>query len=202
MERTMNIAVIAGGNRINSTSTLLLRYMEKELIKQDIEVTFIDLHKLPLPLYSADQPEITQELQLPIFTSPETMEYFENNVKQLVEAAQKADGLILGTPEYHGSFSGTLKNALDYLGSAQFEGKPVLVASSAAGAVGVSSLTQLQTIVRNLHGINCTEWVSIGGDNRNFGEDGEPEQDKVKQRVLYALEHLTRLVRQLRLSGE
>ncbi|MGU3473595.1 NADPH-dependent FMN reductase [Paenibacillus sp. D51F] len=198
----MNIAVIAGGNRINSTSTLLLRYMEKELSKQDIEVTFIDLHKLPLPLYSADQPGVTQKLQLPIFTSPETMEYFESNVKQLVAAAQNADGIILGTPEYHGSFSGTLKNGLDYLGSAQFEGKPVLVASSAAGAVGVSSLTQLQTVVRNLHGINCTEWVSIGGDSRNFGEDGEPEQDKVKQRVLYALEHLTRLVRQLRLSGE
>ncbi|QJC53423.1 NAD(P)H-dependent oxidoreductase [Paenibacillus albicereus] len=178
----MKIAIIAGGNRKEATSTQLLRYMEKALQEKDIEVTFIDLYRHELPLYSADAVEPSEQIDL------------------LVQAVAGADGVILGTPEYHGSFSGTLKNALDYLGAAQFEGKPVLVASSAAGAVGVSSLTQLQTVVRNLHGINCTEWVSIGGDARSFGADGEPASDKVKQRVLYALEHLTRLVRQLRLA--
>ncbi|MCM3748377.1 NAD(P)H-dependent oxidoreductase [Paenibacillus pasadenensis] len=180
----MKIAIIAGGNRKEASSTQLLRYMEKSLQEKEISVTFIDLYQHQLPLYSPDSSEPSEQ------------------VDALIQAVSAADGVILGTPEYHGSFSGVLKNALDYLGAAQFEGKPVLVASAAAGAVGVSSLTQLQTIVRNLHGINCTEWVSIGGDNRQFGEDGEPANDKVKQRVLYALAHLTRLVKQLRLSEE
>lgn len=33
-------------------------------------------------------------------------------------------------------------------------GKPVLSVSSAGGPVGVSSLTHLQSIMRNLHGVN------------------------------------------------
>ncbi|SDT13996.1 NAD(P)H-dependent FMN reductase [Paenibacillaceae bacterium GAS479] len=178
----MKIAIIAGGNRKDSSSTQMLRYMEKALKEKGIQITFVDLYQHQLPLYSPDSSEPSAQ------------------VDALVQAVSDADGIILGTPEYHGSFSGVLKNALDYLGAAQFEGKPVLVANASAGAVGVSSLTQLQTVVRNLHGINCTEWVSLGGDNRNFAEDGQPANDKTKQRILYALEHLTRLVKQLRLS--
>ena len=32
-------------------------------------------------------------------------------------------GLILGTPEYHGGYSGMLKNALDSMRVAEFEGR-------------------------------------------------------------------------------
>ena len=35
---------------------------------------------------------------------------------------KEAQGIILGTPEYHGSFSGVLKNALDLMGFEEFEG--------------------------------------------------------------------------------
>jgi len=39
------------------------------------------------------------------------------NVAALRRQVQEADGIILGTPEYHGSFSGVLKNALDHMAS-------------------------------------------------------------------------------------
>ncbi len=32
----------------------------------------------------------------------------------------------LGTPEYHAGYSGVLKNALDYMGFAEFEGKMIV----------------------------------------------------------------------------
>lgn len=44
--------------------------------------------------------------------------------------------------------------------------------SSSGGAVGTSSLLQLQAIVRNLHGINSPEWISIGGAQRSLLVDG------------------------------
>ncbi len=41
------------------------------------------------------------------------------------EEVAGAQGIILGTPEYHGSFSGVLKNALDLMGFDEFEGKMI-----------------------------------------------------------------------------
>jgi NAD(P)H-dependent FMN reductase len=42
-----------------------------------------------------------------------------------------ATGIIIGTAEYHGGYSGVLKNALDLMGFAEFEGKTI-------GLLGVS----------------------------------------------------------------
>jgi hypothetical protein len=46
----------------------------------------------------------------------------------------------------------------------------------------------LQTIVRNVHGVNCPEWISLGGENRKFTPDGEPENPKIRERVLRTVE--------------
>jgi NAD(P)H-dependent FMN reductase len=94
-----------------------------------------------------------------------------------------------------------LKNALDFLGFDQFDSKAVLAVSSSGGAVGVSPLTHLQTIVRNLHGVNCPEWISIGGENRGFTPDGEPENEKVKERVNKVLAYFVNLALTLRKAG-
>jgi NAD(P)H-dependent FMN reductase len=37
------------------------------------------------------------------------------NTKEFQDKAMEADFLIFGTPNYHGSYSGILKNALDYI---------------------------------------------------------------------------------------
>ena len=42
----------------------------------------------------------------------------------------RANGVILATPNYHGTLSGVLKNALDLMSMREFEGK-------VAGLVGV-----------------------------------------------------------------
>jgi NAD(P)H-dependent FMN reductase len=85
-------------------------------------------------------------------------------MQRLLEEVKDGDGLVLVTPEYHGSISNALKNALDYITQDQVSGKTVLSVSSAGGSFEVSSLTHLQTIIvpTNLHGINCSEWISIG----------------------------------------
>jgi azobenzene reductase len=178
----MHIVLIAGSNRKNASSTKLLRYRAKELEKKGAKATVIDLMETPVPIYSPDSEEI------------------DSNTERMMQAVANADGVVLGTPEYHGSVSGVLKNALDYLGGAHFSGKPVLSVSSSGGAVGVSSLTHLQSIVRNLHGINCPEWVSIGGESRRFTAEGAPEAENVRLRVNRALDSLLNLSERLRIK--
>ncbi|MEV5029864.1 NADPH-dependent FMN reductase [Paenibacillus sp. LPE1-1-1.1] len=151
----MKIVIITGSNRKSATSTRLAVNMGQLISKKGHQVQLFDLFETPLPFYS-----------------PEGIGFDHATVQSLQQAMLQADGVVLATPEYHGSLSGVLKNALDFLGQEHFRGKAVLSMSSSGGAVGTSSLLQLQSIVRNLHGINSPDWVSIGGAQRNELADG------------------------------
>ncbi|MFE5319083.1 NADPH-dependent FMN reductase [Paenibacillus sp. NPDC056579] len=172
----MKITILAGSNRKQSTSTQLCRYIQTVLEGKECEVTLIDLNQSPVPIYSPD------------------VEANDTNLLFMKQQLKDADGIVLATPEYHGAPSGVLKNALDHVGFEQFDGKVVLSVSSTGGAVGVSSLQQLQTIVRNVHGINCPEWISIGGDQRVFTPEGEPADTKVKDRVHRTVNYFVHMV--------
>lgn len=172
----MNILLVAGSNRKGATSTRLCHYVRKLIAAKGHEARIFDLFERPVPFYSPDHDA-----------------GHDANLRDLKKAAAEADAIVLSTPEYHGGISGVLKNALDHLGFEHFDGKVVLSMSSSGGAVGVSSLQQLQTVVRNVHGVNCTEWISIGGDNRTFTPDGEPENEKIRERVDKTVNYFLRM---------
>lgn len=176
----MKITIVAGSNRKQATSTQLSQYLKTVLEAKDSQVTLIDLNASPLPFYSPD------------------VEHHDENLNAFKKSLKEADGIVLVTPEYHGAPSGVLKNALDHVGFEQFDGKVVLSVSSAGGAVGVSSLQQLQTIVRNVHGINCPEWISIGGEQRTFTAEGEPADAKTKERVQRTVIYFAQMVQSFR----
>jgi len=185
----MNVVAIAGSNRSGSTSTRLAKYIVAELRRQGVQAELYDLHQNPLPFYSPDE---THE--------------DHGGLSELKRMLAGADGIVLASPEYHGSISGVLKNALDHLGKEHFGGKPVLSMTSAGGPVGISSLQQLQAIVRNLHGINCPEWISVGGEQRMLFE-AEPAsympEHAIGDRIHSALRGFLELVRRVRgRSGE
>jgi azobenzene reductase len=176
----MRIAIIAGSNRLNSSSTRMARFIGERLRTDGHPVDFWDLHQKPLPFYAPDD------------------EGQSEAVDQLAGMIMGADAIVLSTPEYHGSLSGVLKNALDYLDGDHFNGKLVLCISSAGGAVGVSSLQHLQVIVRNVYGVNCPEWISIGADQRRFDEYGVPVHPPLRARVDRVLGTFVKLAEKLR----
>lgn len=180
----MEIVLITGSLREGATSTRLAQYIERLIQAEGHKTHLFDLYRQPLPFYS---PEETNN---------------HEHVKWLKERLRGASGIVLATPEYHGAMSGVLKNALDHLGQEEFGGKAVLSISSSGGPVGVSSLQQLQAVVRNLHGVNCPEWISIGGGQRKVFE--RPIQDPyeidtgMNDRVHLVLGTFLRLARILR----
>ncbi|CAM2947020.1 NADPH-dependent FMN reductase [Paenibacillus sediminis] len=180
----MNIVIITGSNRRASTSTKLAEYIKEYIVRREYQVKLFDLYRTPLPFYSPDESF-----------------YDHKGLAELQSAMKKADAIVLASPEYHGGMSGVLKNALDHLGQTHFSGKPVLCVSSAGGAVGVSSLQQMQATVRNLHGINCPEWLSIGGSQRQRFElenadyeDGNEIEARIR-RVVDSFLRLAQIVR-------
>ncbi|MEF8779429.1 MAG: NAD(P)H-dependent oxidoreductase [Haloferacaceae archaeon] len=72
------------------------------------------------------------------------------SAEAFTRALREADAIVLGTPMYHGSFSGVLKNALDHCGFDEFEGKTVGLLAVAGGAFPVTALDQLRSVCRSL----------------------------------------------------
>jgi NAD(P)H-dependent FMN reductase len=175
----MKIIILPGSNRKDATSTALCKYIQQLLEEKGCEVSLFDLYETPVPFYGKG------------------IVYDDANLRRMKQLFLDAQAVVLATPEYHGTMSGVLKNALDHLGSDHFSSKPVLSVSSAGGAVGVSSLQNLQTVVRYVHGINCPEWISIGGDNRRFTPEGEPADAKTKERVHRTVDYFFQMTKSL-----
>ena len=108
---------------------------------------------------------------------------------RLNELVRQSEGLIWATPEYHGSFSGVLKNALDLGSFDEYEGKAVALLGVAGGAIGATqALGHLRGIARTLHCLCINEQVSIPRSYSAFDAEGNLKDPK----LLAGLEHMMR----------
>jgi len=106
------------------------------------------------------------------------------DVLRLRQDVRDAQGIILGTPEYHGSFSGVLKNALDLMGFREFEGKMVGLVGVSGGKMGaVHALDGLRTVGRTLHAWVIPEQVSIPQAWRLFDDEVSLKDVALEERV-------------------
>lgn len=107
------------------------------------------------------------------------------NVLRLREDLRNAQGIILGTPEYHGGFSGVLKYALDLTGFDEFEGKMIGLVGVAGGKTGAGeSLSSLRAVGRALHAWVVPKQVSIPEAWRKFDPDGQLKDRQLEERLL------------------
>jgi len=106
-------------------------------------------------------------------------------VQRLRADVRRAQGILIGTPEYHGSFSGVLKNALDLLGFDEFEGKMIGLLGISGGRMGaVDALNSLRTIGRALHAWVIPQQATIPEAAHAFDEHGRLRNKALEQRVL------------------
>lgn len=103
---------------------------------------------------------------------------------RLRHTMRAAQGIIWATPEYHGSFSGVLKNALDLLSFEEFSGKMIGLVGVAGGAVGaINSLNALRTVGRTLGAWVIPHQASIASVYRAFDGKGKLTDPKLQDRV-------------------
>jgi FMN reductase len=119
-------------------------------------------------------------------------------VQRLQQKVSEANGIILATPNYHGSLSGVLKNALDLMSMREFEGKVVgLIGVSGGRMGGAFTLNTLRAIGRTLHAwvIPSEAWV-YNADSA-FSEDGHIKDPRSEERVHDVGRKIARLTRML-----
>lgn len=138
----MLIVGIGGTQRDRSSSEVCLRVALEGAERLGAEIRCFSGTSLLLPHYNPADPERSDE------------------ARALVEAVRSADGLVLASPGYHGTVSGLVKNALDYIEDTAKDDRPYL-ADLPVGAIGVAwgnqaavnTLRTLRDITHALRGI-------------------------------------------------
>lgn len=101
---------------------------------------------------------------------------------EVVRLVRAADAVLLGTPMYHGSYSGVLKNALDHCGFDEFEGKTVGLLAVAGGGFPVTALDHLRSVCRALDAWVLPHQVALPRVSSQFDGD-EIVDDGLDERV-------------------
>jgi FMN reductase len=169
-QRTINVLGVAGSMRQDSYSTLGLRMVLKEAKKYYSESYLLELRDISLPLYDPSGPSSND----PSFNN-------SNNVLEKITTALKwADALVLASPDYHGSMSGTLKNFLDYFWE-DFAGKTFgyIIASHEKG---LTVADQMRTAVRQCYGWSMPYNISINGE-KDFDSKGNLVNSALVKRI-------------------
>lgn len=109
---------------------------------------------------------------------------YPEDVMKLRKTVTEARGLLLGTPEYHGSFSGVLKNAIDLMGFDEIEGKMIGLVGVSGGALGAANaLSSLRTVGRALHAWLIPEQCSIPQASKEFDDSGKMKNADLQNRL-------------------
>ncbi|HEV2527523.1 MAG TPA: NAD(P)H-dependent oxidoreductase [Thermomicrobiales bacterium] len=98
-----------------------------------------------------------RDLDLPVYNPDLKVQAYGQKLAWFLEEVRSADAILICSPTYHGTMSGALKNAIDYL---QFLGgdRPPYLTGKAVGLMSVGGLTAVNTItaldhaVRSLNG--------------------------------------------------
>jgi FMN reductase len=155
------IVAVGGTLRANSTTERAMRYVLSAAEGAGAKTKLISGSALQLPLYQPDNPERS------------------DGARELVAQLALADGIILGSPGYHGSISGLVKNALDYAEDLRtdvrpyFSGRAVGCIATAGGWPGaVNTLGALRDIVHALRGWPTPAGAAINSSETIFDERG------------------------------
>ena len=153
----MNIITISGSLRSSSTTSRALDVCGAAARAAGAQVSAVDLGSYQLPFCDGREDESTYGGQTQAF-------------RGLVRAA---DGLLIGSPNYHGSYTGVLKNALDLLGPDAMRDKLVGLVVTARGDAGaMNTLNHLRHVCRWMNAWVIPAEVSIPGAQDAFDASG------------------------------
>jgi len=165
---------ITGSMRWPSHTHMMMEVALRAARESGARVELLDLRTLELPMYDPRAGHIPP------------------SVSEIRDRVADAHAYLLGTPEYHGSISGALKNFLDYL-YPEINGKLFGFLVSTGNDLGTSALTHLREIVSYVHAWSLP--YSVAASMEDFDEAGHLTD-------LHLRDRLARLGRDVTVYGQ
>lgn len=110
----------------------------------------------------------------------------ESPATQRVKAAvAQATGVVLATPEYHGSYSSVIKLVIENLGfPSVLAGKPVAMLGVAAGRIGaIKALENLSSVCSHVGALVLPGPVSVARVRQVFDKDGRCQDEQIEAQI-------------------
>ena len=151
-----------------SRSLAALRIAAAAVEERGAEMQIFEVGQLDLPLYA------------PGVEGPD-------RARDFAEAVYEADGLLWSSPMYHGTISGSFKNALDWLEllgrhePPYLKDKVVGLISTAGGVQGLQAVNTMEFVVRSLRGWAVPLVIPIG--RQAFDSDGRILDTRVEAQL-------------------
>ncbi|MEC7881324.1 MAG: NAD(P)H-dependent oxidoreductase [Verrucomicrobiota bacterium] len=155
------VLLVVGSLHEDSVTRVAINHLSENLSTAGCEVNTLDFIEDPLPLFN---PDTVWE-----------QDYYSLLKKRVLDS----DVIVLGTPDYHGSISSTLKNFLDHFWK-EFAGK-LFATVVASHEKGLTVHDQLRTVARQCYawampyGVSFLEKVDV--------KDGQVVSEELKNRL-------------------
>jgi NAD(P)H-dependent FMN reductase len=156
----MHIAIISASTRLGRRSHRVALYLTEQFTQtHGHTATLLDLAAYNFPI-------MEQQLR-----------HMENPIpglREFSDAIKQADAVVFLSPEYNGSYTSALKNALDFLGENEFTRKAVGVCAVSDGPGGAMRAAQLmQQLILGVGGYPVPQMLLVPNVDAKFSEEGQ-----------------------------
>ncbi len=176
MAKKLKILAFAGSLRENAYSKRVVKTAMKGAIDAGADVTFVDLRDYPMPVYNQDDHD---------------KDGFSENALKFQKLLGESDGFLICSPEYNGSLTGALKNAIDWASRQSdeykmvevFKGKVAAIMTESPGAFGgIRCLGHLRTVLSIMFVNVLPSEIAVAGVGKMFDDnDAEMTDEKMKK---------------------
>lgn len=185
----INIVGLGGSLAEHSASRAALNIALQGAEEAGAQVALLDVRTLALPMYDPDRDEAPPA------------------ARRLADAVAGAQGLLLSSPLYHGTVSGSFKNALDWLQLLGDRDPPFLsnkvvgLISVAGGVYGLQAVNTMEFVVRALRGWSVPLVIPIPRAWQVFDDTGKARDEGVDRQLRSLGAEVWRAAKQFALKG-
>jgi chromate reductase, NAD(P)H dehydrogenase (quinone) len=192
---TISLLAFSGSARVGSLNQQLVSCAAQHAQSKGVATTMLNLGDLDIPMYHAD----LEAKGMP------------RDVLRLKELMLSHEAWLIASPEFNGSTTGLLKNAIDWAscpiksdpkwvsGNKPFKGKVVGLMAAAPGALGgVRGLSGLTLMLMNLHAWVAPTQYALAHANHAFDEAGVLVHDTQRKAVAAVVDQVVLAARQFR----
>ena len=168
----LHILAASGSSRPNNYTRRVLALAVEELrSRHQVQVDLVDLSTTDFPFPGQGPSQATHRAQ---------------------ELVKGAAGILLATPEYHGSYSSAMKRFIENLGfPSTLAGKPVALLGAAAGQIGaVKALEHLGSVCSHVGAFVLPGPVSVARVHKVFDGEGRCLDAAIEKRIRGLATHL------------